>query len=320
LPPRDLLYRAARRERATIVPRSAVLPEERLWPGIRGRNEPRTWRRSRVSLLDFYRDALSSITRGQAGGRASGQPRARSHPCRTRLGTWPKTNRDLFICLSGTGARWTVSPRFTAAVPISRISKAIPHFISLALRARQLSLSPSLSLSVVVFSSTAVPIPRVVLSPRPACRRLLHRAFALEVISKNFWRWIVPRDGNRGLTLPAAFTQTTEETTFASVRVTTVRLTINERNNTRDSRDSSSESARASCRAGRDEICGCGGFHTAEIMTKNAVGDVGERRIESCKQRIVTCRSCNVLSWYLAAWTLPPLFPPNHPRNSGEQL
>jgi len=150
--------------------------------------------------------------------------------------------------------------------------------------AAYLFLPLSLSLSVAVFSSTAVPIPRVVLSPRPACRRLLHRAFALEVISKNFWRWIVPRDGNRGLTLPAAFTQTTEETTFASVRVTTVRLTINERNNTRDSRDSSSESARASCRAGRDEICGCGGFHTAEMMTKNEAGDVGKRRIESCKQ------------------------------------
>jgi len=100
-----------------------------------------------------------------------------------------------------------------------------------------LSLSLSLSLSRCFLLNRRAD--SSCLSPRPACRRLLHRAFALEVISKNFWRWIVPRDGNRGLTLPAAFTQTTyEETTFASVRATTVRLTINERNN------SSSGSAR----------------------------------------------------------------------------
>lgn len=111
--------------------------------------------------------------------------------------------------------RFRSSPRFTAVVPILRISKAISWFISLT-HSLCLSLSFSHSLS-------SLQPPRqfyVVLSPCLPARRLLHCAFALEVISKNFWRWIVPRDGNRGLTLPAAFTQTTGETTFPSVRVT----------------------------------------------------------------------------------------------------
>lgn len=75
-----------------------------------------------------------------------------------------------------------------------------------------LSLSHLLSLSVFSSSSASILHRSFVLLPR-ACR-LFYCAFALEVISKNFWRWIVPRDGNRGPTLPAAFTQTTGETTF----------------------------------------------------------------------------------------------------------
>lgn len=115
-------------------------------------------------------------------------------------------------------------------LPILRISKAIP------------GLSPSLSLSVrtlpptlFVFSSNPVSILHRSFASLPS-RRLLHCAFALEVISKNFWRWIVPRDGNRRPTLPAAFTQTTGETTFPSVRATVLRLTISERNNIQNSR------------------------------------------------------------------------------------
>lgn len=102
--------------------------------------------------------------------------------------------------------RFRSSPRFTAVVPILRISKAISWIIPLSLSCTA-SLQPSRQFCVV-------------LSPCLPARRLLHCAFALEVISKNFWRWIVPRDGNRGPTLPAAFTQTTGETTFPSVRVT----------------------------------------------------------------------------------------------------
>lgn len=108
--------------------------------------------------------------------------------------------------------RFRLSPRFTAVVPILRISKAISWFISLFLfRARPLRL---------LLNPPHVNSPSFFLSLSLPARRLLHCAFALEVISKNFWRWIVPRDRNRGLTLPAAFTQTTGETTFPSVRVT----------------------------------------------------------------------------------------------------
>lgn len=133
--------------------------------------------------------------------------------------------------------RFRSSPRFTAVVPILRISKAIPWFISLALSLSPFSLQPPRRFSVVLSPHF----------PRASARRLLQCAFALEVISKNFWRWIVPRDGNRGPTLPAAFTQTTRETTFPLVRATALRLTISERNNTQDSRDFlCNESARAS--------------------------------------------------------------------------
>jgi len=107
--------------------------------------------------------------------------------------------------------RFRSAPRFTAVVPILRISKAIPWFISLA---PSLSLSVSLSLSLSPFSLQAWRRSTALLSSCLPARRLFHCAFALEVISKNFWRWIVPRDGNRGPTLPAAFTQTTGETTF----------------------------------------------------------------------------------------------------------
>lgn len=107
--------------------------------------------------------------------------------------------------------RFGSSPRFTAVVPILRISKAISWFISLLY-----SLSLFLSHTLCLLFNPRVNSPSFFLPTR----RLLHCAFALEVISKNFWRWIVPRDGNRGPTLPATFTQTTGETTFPSVRVT----------------------------------------------------------------------------------------------------
>lgn len=111
--------------------------------------------------------------------------------------------------------RFRSALRFTAVVPILRISEAIPCFVSLSLVFSPLSSLPlSLSLSPFPSSLRARRRSSVVLSSCLSARRLFHCAFALEVISKNFWRWIVPRDGNRGPTLPAAFTQTTGETTF----------------------------------------------------------------------------------------------------------
>lgn len=129
--------------------------------------------------------------------------------------------------------RFRSPPRFTAAPDSADIKSNSTVYLSLSLL---LSWSP-LAPSVFVFSSNPVSILHRSFASPPS-RRLLHCAFALEVISKNFWRWIVPRDGNRRPTLPAAFTQTTGETTFPSVRATALRLTISERNNIQNSRDS----------------------------------------------------------------------------------
>lgn len=153
---------------------------------------------ARVSYLPrFFFSESSSITRAHNRSRS----RTRLRLCR----------RQIAICLcifrrpEFSERRFRSAPRFTAVVPILRISKAIPCFISLA---------PSLFLSLSPFSLQAWRRSTALLSSCLPARRLFHCAFALEVISKNFWRWIVPRDGNRGPTLPAAFTQTTGETTF----------------------------------------------------------------------------------------------------------
>lgn len=135
---------------------------------------PRPAETSRTSQCSL---GISRVYLPVVSVRCAHRSRARADPLHNRIlveHDFELRRRQIAICLcifrrvgqiSGRGSR--SSSRFTAAVPIPRISKAIPWFISLALRLP----SPrylSLFVSPIVFSRTAraVPIPHVVLSSR----------------------------------------------------------------------------------------------------------------------------------------------------------
>lgn len=137
--------------------------------------------------------------------------------------TASKTNRNLFMYLSKTHTELLCTEGFGCRQDLPLRSR----FRGYQKQFHGLSLFLSLSHPLChLLGPLATSILRRSFVLRLPGRRLLPCAFALGVISKNFWRWIVPRDGNRG---PAAFTQTTGETTFPSVRASRFSPAYNQR-------------------------------------------------------------------------------------------